>query len=72
MTAQNIMTSSHLGAGPRRRVRSEKHVEPRVLQTRPQTRKRSSDEWPATQVLAEALAAVVLFLAMLFVLLSPE
>ena len=72
MTAQNIMTSSRLGAGARRRARFEKRVEPGVLKMSARTRKRSPEESPASQLLAEALAAVVLFLAMLFVLLAPE
>lgn len=72
MTAQHVMTSSRLGAGARRRVRSEKRIEPRVLKMSGRSRKRSPEESPASRLLAEALATLVLLLAMLFVLLAPE
>ncbi len=72
MTAQHAMASSPLGSGARRRVRSEKRVEPPVLKMSARTRKRLPEESSAARLLAEALAALVLFLAMLFVLLAPE
>jgi hypothetical protein len=67
MTAQDILASSPPGSGARRRVLSEG-----VLKMRTRTPKRFSEESPATRVLAEALATLVLLLAMLFVLLAPE
>jgi hypothetical protein len=72
MTAQHVLVSSPLGSGARRRVPSEKRLEPRVLKMRTRTRRRFSMVSPATRVLAEALATLVLFLAMLYVLLAPE
>jgi hypothetical protein len=71
MTAQHVMTSRP-GTSARRHVRPEKSIEPQVLKMSARTRKHSPEESPASQLLAEALAALVLLLAMFFVLLAPE
>jgi hypothetical protein len=72
MKTQNVMTSFPLGGYAGRRPRFEKRSELWVFKMRARPRTRSSKESPASQLLAEALAALVLLVAMLLVLLAPE
>jgi hypothetical protein len=71
MKAHDVVATSCRRVNRGRSVPSGKRVEPRVLKMNARRPKRSLRESLAGRQLVEALAALVLLLAMLLVLLAP-